>query len=480
MRIVSLTQTGGRWFSRFRRQPLATLADPPAKRLGQELLQESRRHFARRKRLVLLALVILTSVMMRFLLPLQVGAAPSLQRAAQVAPGAAPSAANSTTPDAAPFCGTPAAVFAHFHLSTTLVPGTGLLSQLPAPVAGGTATNPPVTYDPAQGRLCASSASALSALFLPSQSAGTGARTNAPAIDIDPVQWALDALQAVEEKLVQSIDDWLSQQIHSLGFVTNTNANLSYQNPVIQKLNAWLVAGIGGMLALVFMVAGHNYMFRAYRHGWSEFAPKIIICAVLASFSLTLLGMAIETINAIITDFQPALTVCNAAGSNCTAFSFPPQVPNNPIGIDGIVFLIELIAILFLLLQMLVRLAILDLLLALAPLGIMCYALPQSRPWGRAWALAFVSALIVQPLQIFAVGIGAALIGTLGDTGNLIGALIGLGVMYVAWRIPGMLLSNSLRAMSTVTRDTFSAIGAAADTVGEALSSGEETAALAA
>jgi hypothetical protein len=462
MRILSLRPPGGWWFRRFRHQPGDALADAPARRLGQVLLQQHRRQWKRRKRLILLALFILTYLAVRFILPLQVGVVPSLQRAAQADPGA-PSESN-TAKSAAPFCDTPAAVFAHFHLPESSVPGVGVLSQLPAPVVGGTASNLPVTYDPVSGRLCARSASDLSALFLPPQSAGAGASTAAPTDSNPVVGWAVDALEQIEQTLVTSIDSWLAQQIQSLGFVTDTSPSLTYQNSTIQKLNAWLVAGIGGILAVVFMVAGYNYMFGAYRWGWSEFAPKIIVCAVLASFSLSLLGMAIEVERAIVTDFQPFLG------------SFPPQVPNNPLGLDGIVFLIELVAILLLSLQMLIRLAILNILLALAPLGIMCYALPQSRPWGRAWALAFVSALIAQPLQIFAVGIGAALIGALGDNGNLIGALVGIGVIYVAWKIPGMLLSNSLRAMTTVTRDTLGAIGSAAETVGNVFQTTEKSA----
>lgn len=466
MRILSLRPPGGGWFRRFHHQPGDALADAPARRLGQTLLQEQQRQLKRRKWLILLALVILTYLAVRFILPLQVGAAPPQQITLGV-----PAAASSAASNAVPFCGTPAAVFAHFGFPASSIPGVSLLSQLPAPAGRETTSNPPATYDPASGYLCADSASALTALFLPPQSAGAGARAETPTDSNPVVGWAIDAMESMEQTLVGSLDAWLAQQIQSLGFATDTSPALSYQNAIIQKLNAWLVAGIGGMLALVFMVAGYNYMFRAYRGGWSEFAPKIIVCAVLATFSLALLGMAIEVERAIVTDFQPFLG------------NFPPQVPNNPLGLDGIVFLIELAAILLLSLQMLVRLAILDMLLALAPLGIMCYALPQSRPWGRAWALAFVSALIVQPLQIFAVGIGAALIGALGDNGNLIGALVGIGVIYVAWKIPGMLLSNSLRAMTTVTRDTLGALSSAADVVGDVLQStekGAETAATAA
>lgn len=468
MRIVSPTLSV-RLLGRSRRLLGDAPTESPARRLGQTLLQERQRQLKRRKWLILLALVILTYLMVRFILPLQVGAAPPQQRAAQITTGV-PAAASSAAPNAVPFCGTPAAVFAHFGFPESSVPGVGLLSQLPAP-AERTASNPPVTFDPASGHLCADSASALTALFLPPQSSGAGAHAETSTDSNPVVGWAIDAIESIEQTLISSLDTWLAQQIQSLGFATDTSPALSYQNATIQKLSAWLVAGIGGILALVFMVAGYNYMFRAYRGGWSEFAPKIIICAVLATFSLSLLGMAIEVERAIVTDFQPFLG------------SFPPQVPNNPLGLDGIVFLIELTAILLLSLQMLVRLAILDILLALSPLGIMCYALPQSRPWGRAWALAFVSALIVQPLQIFAVGIGAALIGALGDNGNLIGALVGIGVIYVAWKIPGMLLSNSLRAMTTVTRDTLHALSSAADVVSDVLQStekGAETAAAAA
>ena len=135
-----------------------------------------------------------------------------------------------------------------------------------------------------------------------------------------------------------------------------------------------------------------------------------------------------------------------------------------PFGFLALFYLIMLIFLLLISLQMLVRIALLDLLLILAPLGILCFALPQTSAWGRLWAQAFVSALIVQPIQIVLLGFGAALIA-LPQVGGIAATLTGTAALYLACRVPGMLLSSATRAIGSVNGDAGRLANRAADAV---------------
>jgi hypothetical protein len=129
-----------------------------------------------------------------------------------------------------------------------------------------------------------------------------------------------------------------------------------------------------------------------------------------------------------------------------------------------VAYAIMLIFLLLLSLQMLVRIALLGLLLVLAPLGILAFALPQTSAWGRLWAQAFVSALIVQPIQIVLLGLGAALIA-LPQVGGIAAVFAGTAALYLAFRVPGMLLSSATRSMGAVNGDAGRLANRAADVV---------------
>src|SRR5205814_7816759 len=131
---------------------------------------------------------------------------------------------------------------------------------------------------------------------------------------------------------------------------------------------------------------GHQESFR-------ELAPRIVLTVIAANFSLYLLQQTIDLHNALCSGIQHVLATAGVGDLN-----FPQGTVDAltaPL-YEIITYLLELILGVMLSLQMLVRLALLDLLIVLAPLGLLCFALPQTEIWGRMWAQAFVATLIVQ------------------------------------------------------------------------------------
>jgi hypothetical protein len=107
-----------------------------------------------------------------------------------------------------------------------------------------------------------------------------------------------------------------------------------------------------------------------------------------------------------------------------------------------------------LVLEMLLRLALLDLLIITAPLGLLCWALPQTQAWARLLTSTFVATTLVQFLQMATLKLGAALILELtpGRLDNaVLTLLVGIADLYLTFKIPGMLRTWTLRSVGAAS-----------------------------
>jgi len=64
------------------------------------------------------------------------------------------------------------------------------------------------------------------------------------------------------------------------------------------------------------------------------------------------------------------------------------------------------VMLLLLFMQMVMRLALLDVLIVLAPLGLLCYGWGPTQEWGQLWRQHFVATLVVQFVQVVALALG--------------------------------------------------------------------------
>lgn len=233
---------------------------------------------------------------------------------------------------------------------------------------------------------------------------------------------------------LSSIAQWWQTQVNNvtaLGFIFNTPASVTYDAPIVQQIQAYSLTVIAAVLAVVFAVAGYNYM-AGRSVSWTEILPQIFLCGMMAWGIQALLVFAIDGSNDFIFGLQ-GVNLNNVIAGN---------TDTSTMGI--IAFIFELVLDLGLSLESLARLALLDFLLALAPIGVFCFALPQTRAWGRLWAEGFVAALLIQPLQAVIVLIGSSFMANMVQLFGpnfppIVQILLGMACVYLAIRVPSML-----------------------------------------
>jgi hypothetical protein len=373
-------------------------------------------------------------------------------------------------------CGHPSEVFAQFGFPASQVPDRTRLVPLPRP---GQTQGAPLTYDPATDQLCTQGREPLATRFGVTPANDTGSNTTTTTTSSTPswlpgsawVQGILNDLwQSASSglsKLFTDIIDWAT----TFGFLFVTPKNLTYGQPVVKSLHIWVLGLLDALVSLILVVWGYSYMIG--RAGdFRQSAVRLIVATVAANVSLFFFEQIIEAHNALCLGLQAALL---GAGIHLS-------LPADVLKLQGaavyavIAYLSELLLAVLLSLQLLARIALLDLLIIVAPLGLVCFALPQTHAWARLWAQAFVSTLLAQFLQLLCIAMGSALSAvTAQATANLVTSLgspdwsvspvtllVAIVSYVLAFKIPGMLLSHVLRAgVSDVQRDIGNAVSTA-------------------
>lgn len=258
--------------------------------------------------------------------------------------------------------------------------------------------------------------------------------------------WVATQLQ----NALQPLDDQILQ--NPVDIIDQTPAEDSYQNSTILAINNALIAVADAGLACVLIIAGYTVIIGPYLqipHATiSGLVPRAVLVMCTVHFNQFFLGLFIELEN------QLCLVVIHLAGLSLLTnllvglFTTP---------LTGLIFfvLIVVLAILVvgLLVQMITRIALVALALATAPLGLFCLFLPQTLRWGKLWLSLFASAVMVQFLQVVALGLGGALLTAIVSTSlvrldkQLATAFMAIGVLFLVLKIPGMLNNWSLQSM---------------------------------
>ena len=354
-----------------------------------------------------------------------------------------------------PTCGHPAAVFsALLHGMAYTLPTHAQLMQLPTPQQRKILTASDATYDPRHDQLCAGSALALELRYVNPQPI-VGWSTN-----YDPNYGLNSALSGFWKSLTQWCRDSLQAIIDgatSFGFMFVTPKALTYGHAVVQSLSNWMFLVMDGLLTLFLVVAGYSYMFGGAQR-FQDVAPRLVLAAICAHFSLFFLGQVIEVCNTLCTSVLGALATAGIGD-----LRLPLGLLNWATAPEYLilVYLIEMLGAVLLIGQMLLRVALLDFLLITAPLGwLLCFglsgSLPGARVWGQVWAQTFVATLVAQLLQVLCLGLGSALIASFGHgTITPISILVGIATLFLAGKIPDLLLTNVMRAMGSRTTSQF-------------------------
>ena len=280
----------------------------------------------------------------------------------------------------------------------------------------------------------------------PTPTVTPGPDGNPPAVGLgpfglpDPKQWAADVFNQVLINLLRGLSDALRGVVNgvlgsSLNFITQTPPAGSYSSPTVQTLWGVVRAVANTGLALVALWGGFNVIaggqLGSPYHEAMELFPRLALGALLANTSLAWGQLAIDANNAL----------CQAVGQAGLPGWERADAPTQLL-VEVIAILIYLVTSLLLLLQMLMRLALIDVLLVSAPLGLLCWILPQTQGWARTWSGLFFGAVFTQFVQVLALKLGGALLTELAPMAAdaaLLAVFLGVAVLALTLKIPGLL-----------------------------------------
>jgi len=255
----------------------------------------------------------------------------------------------------------------------------------------------------------------------------------------DPKQWAADVFNQVLVNLLNGFTNALRGVVSgvlgsSLNFITQTPPSGSYGSPTVQAL--WSVVRMiaNAALALVALWGGFNVIAKEQLgspyHAAMELPPRLILGALLANTSLSWGQLAIDANNAL----------CQAIGQ-ATLPAWQSADPATQVLVDLIGVLIYLVTSLLLLLQMLMRLAMVDVLLVIAPLGLLCWVLPQTQGWARLWSSLFFGTVFTQFVQVLVLKLGASLlteVTPMAPDAALLAVFLGVAVLALTLKVPAL------------------------------------------
>jgi len=259
----------------------------------------------------------------------------------------------------------------------------------------------------------------------------------------DPKAWAADVFNQVLVSLLQGISTAIRGVVEgvmgsSLNFITQTPPAGTYESPTVKTLWEAVRTAMNAGLAIVALWGGFNLMVReqlgAPYHEAMELVPRLVIGALLANTSMSWAQLAIDVNNALCQGVgEVALPAWESADSTTQLL------------VNVIAVLIYLVTGLLLLLQMLMRLALIDVLLVSAPLGLLCWVLPQTQGWARLWSGTFFGIVFTQFVQVLALKLGGSLLTELAPMSPdaaLLSVFLGVAVLALTLKIPSLMRNH--------------------------------------
>ncbi len=235
--------------------------------------------------------------------------------------------------------------------------------------------------------------------------------------------------------------------------ITGTPPDLTYGHWLVQQ--AWMVVWaitsgalvvILGWMGLTFIVSEHLGRPQA---GWREMVPRLVLGLVAAASSLWWCALVLDVADAVSGFIATALDVTAGDMLRSTLSTLMTSVQAGSVGMAlllAALYLVYGFFVLYVIVQMVLRLALIDILLALAPIALGLWILPHTAGWGRHWLRLFMTTVFQQAIQLIALALGFgflnefAAIGAFEPVQDLIWKLLmSLAFIYMATRVPSML-----------------------------------------
>ncbi len=235
--------------------------------------------------------------------------------------------------------------------------------------------------------------------------------------------------------------------------ITGTPPNLTYAHDLVQQ--AWTVVWavtsaalvvILGWMGLSLIISDHVGRAQA---GWREMAPRLVLGLVAAASSLWWCALVIDVADAVSGFIAISLGVTPGDMLRSTLSTLLMAVQAGSVGMALLLALLYLVYgffVLYVIVQMVLRLALIDILLALAPIALGLWILPHTAGWGRHWLRLFMTTVFQQAIQLIALALGFgflrefAAIAAFEPVQDLIWKLLmSLAFVYMATRVPSLL-----------------------------------------
>ncbi len=235
--------------------------------------------------------------------------------------------------------------------------------------------------------------------------------------------------------------------------LTGTPADLTYAHDMVRQ--AWMVVWaitsgalmvILGWMGLSFIVSEH---LGRSQTGWREMVPRLVLGLVAAASSLWWCALVLDVADAVSGFIAVSLGVTPGDLLRAPLDTFLTAVQAGSVGMAQLLALLYLVYgffVLYVIVQMVLRLALIDILLALAPIALGLWILPHTAGWGRHWLRLFMTTVFQQAIQLIALALGLgflnefASIAAFEPVQDLIWKLLmSLAFVYMATRVPSML-----------------------------------------
>ena len=163
--------------------------------------------------------------------------------------------------------------------------------------------------------------------------------------------------------------------------------------------------------------------------------PRLLLAMLLINFAVPLVQAAVDGSNAL--SDSVGLATHQQVVADVREFSGQAGFA----GFQGVTLLVLFACYSVLAFAYVIRFALLVVLTILAPVAALLFVLPETHHYAKEWGSLFISALLMQPLQLLVLAVGFALDGY---SVLPIRHLFALAAVFITFKVPGALHSASL------------------------------------
>ena len=235
--------------------------------------------------------------------------------------------------------------------------------------------------------------------------------------------------------------------------ITGTPEHLTYGHWLVR--DAWLVVWAVTSAALIVILGWMGLTLIMSEHlgnrqaGWREMVPRLVLGLVAAASSLWWCALVLDVADAVSGFIAHSLNVTPGDLLRSTLHTLLTAVEAGSVGMGlllAALYLVYGFFVLYVIVQMVLRLALIDILLALAPIALGLWILPHTAGWGRHWLRLFMTTVFQQAIQLIALALGfgfldeVAQIAVFEPVQDLVWKLLmSLAFIYMATRVPSLL-----------------------------------------